>query len=420
MKPLRIFSCVTVDVESHYPMRFSWKDIGEIYIALTKKRMPLKDHIFIWFIAFFVCAHFENDLAEHGIPPKFGVRSLCLFAAWALFLWGVIHNKKGKEAITGAFFEFMLKRDYTIKDSDWLMHFLDSGGLFFDDTKRKAIIVLSSFDKNDVAACSVFVDYLQHAISKKQYDPLLVTIVKTASAYLTSARSNEHALALLENFDKALPAWEGIAAKYNGGSSLKYWEVAKQKVRVAIKKVRDPNERQYCTEAVEAFIDSANEAGAALVASILAMPIPARVVEVDKAAGKSLRAAMQDPGGRPKKTAGGAKVPTQAEMAVAFGEPCNEEMIANWEARAAGKRRGANPPDALYKGERIVYSAELRLNPTPDNKNRLAALITEFQSRHRFKAAVGEKAKIIHARSEETSYRMQHPDGRVRTQNRGD
>lgn len=40
-----------------------------------------------------------------------------------------------------------------------------------------------------------------------------------------------------------------------------------------------------------------------------------KCVEVDKSAGKSLRAALQDPGGRPQKTHCGAKVMTQAEMA---------------------------------------------------------------------------------------------------------
>lgn len=130
-------------------------------------------------------------------------------------------------------------------------------------------------------------------------------------------------------------------------------------------------------------------------------PIDVNVVSVAPSAGKSLRAAMKDPGGRPKKTNGGSKIMTQAEMAEAFGAPCNEEMVANWEARAAGKKRGSNPPDAIYNGERIVYSAELRLNPTPDNKNRLAALIAEYQSRHRVKEAVDRK-NTLHMKSPET------------------
>ena len=129
-------------------------------------------------------------------------------------------------------------------------------------------------------------------------------------------------------------------------------------------------------------------------------PLDARLVDVAPSAAKGLRAAMKDPGGRPKKTKGGAKVMTQDEMATAFGSPCNEAMISNREARAAGKKRGANPPDVLYNGERIIYSSELRLNPTPDNQNRLSALITEFQSRHRIKEAIGKKA--LHMKSSET------------------
>lgn len=75
-------------------------------------------------------------------------------------------------------------------------------------------------------------------------------------------------------------------------------------------------------------------------------------------------------------------------------------MVANWEARAAGKKRGANPPDVLYQGERIVYTAELRRNPTPDNQKRLTALIGEFQSRHRIRKAV--RVKTLHMKSPET------------------
>ena len=137
-----------------------------------------------------------------------------------------------------------------------------------------------------------------------------------------------------------------------------------------------------------------------LVAGTRDHPLNVRLVDVDPSAGKSLRAALKDPGGRPPKTHGSAKVMTQAEMAIAFGSPCNENMVNGWEARAAGKKRGANPPNTLYNGERIIYSAELRLNPTPDNQKRLTALISEFQSRHRIKEAIGEKAR--HFKSPET------------------
>lgn len=126
---------------------------------------------------------------------------------------------------------------------------------------------------------------------------------------------------------------------------------------------------------------------------------------------------LKNKGGRPPKTIGGAKVMTQAEMAVSFGKPCNEQMVANWEARAAGKKRGANPPDAVYKGERIIYSAELRLNPTPDNKNRLSALVAEFQSRHRIKGAI--RCKALHMKSPETLARSSgRIDASIREQSR--
>ena len=151
---------------------------------------------------------------------------------------------------------------------------------------------------------------------------------------------------------------------------------------------------------IEARIGSNTSKRDAALDQLLRESISVRLVDVAPSAGKSLRAALKDPGGRPPKTHGGAKVMTQAEMATAFGEPCNENMVNGWEARAAGKKRGANPPDTLYNGERIIYSAELRTNPTPDNENRLSALIAEFQSRHRIKDAIGEKAR--HFKSPET------------------
>ena len=160
------------------------------------------------------------------------------------------------------------------------------------------------------------------------------------------------------------------------------------------------NERKKPNPRLQTDKSSDDNLSEKIVAKLIKHPLPARLVDVDPSAGKGLRTALKDPGGRPKKTNGGAKVMTQAEMAVAFGAPCNENMVNGWEARAAGKKRGANPPDAIYNDERIIYSAELRLNPTPDNTKRLSALITEFQSRHRIKDAIGEKAR--HMKSPET------------------
>lgn len=138
-------------------------------------------------------------------------------------------------------------------------------------------------------------------------------------------------------------------------------------------------------------------------------PIPVILAGVMPDAGKTLYMAMKDRGGRPSKPSNGAHVMTQAEVANAFGEPCNKEMVANWEARARGAKRGANPPDAIYKGERIHYSADLRTNQTPDNTNRLSALISEFQSRHRIKKAI--KEKLVHHKTDETLYRMTSKSG---------
>ena len=131
-------------------------------------------------------------------------------------------------------------------------------------------------------------------------------------------------------------------------------------------------------------------------------PLPARLVDVAPSAGKGLRAALKDPGGRPKKKSGGTKIATQGEMATSFGTPCTESKISNWEAyERTNGQRGSRPFGFVTKdGERIIYSAELRLNPTPDNEKRLTALIAEFQSRHRIKDAIGEKA--LHMKSPET------------------
>ena len=157
-----------------------------------------------------------------------------------------------------------------------------------------------------------------------------------------------------------------------------------------------------------------NTIAKAVAEEIRKEPLDTRVIDVATSAGKSLRAALKDPGGRPEKADGVAMVMTQSEMAQAFGEPCNTQMIANWEARAAGKKRGANPPDAEYKGERIVYSAEIRTNPTPENKIRLSVLIAEFQARHRIKSFIGQKT--VHMKSAETLARA---SGQIDSANRG-
>lgn len=111
---------------------------------------------------------------------------------------------------------------------------------------------------------------------------------------------------------------------------------------------------------------------------------------------------------------------TQPQIAAMFGPPCNDDKVANWESKARGSDRGAVPPSAMYKGRLESYREELRKFPIGENVEILAAIIEQYKATEGVKAAVGEKAKIVHARSEETSYRMQHPDGRVRTQNRGD
>ena len=139
-----------------------------------------------------------------------------------------------------------------------------------------------------------------------------------------------------------------------------------------------------------------------VITEIRKQPLDARLVDVAPSAGKPLRAAMKDPGGRPKKKSGGTKIATQGETAISFGAPCTESKIANWEAyERTNGQRGSRPFGFITKdGERIIYSAELRTNPTPDNGKRLTALIAEFQSRHRIKEAIGEKAH--HFKSPET------------------
>ena len=406
MKPLRVFSCVKVDVESHFPMQFSWHDIAEIHLALFKKKISFRNHLFAWFITKVLCIKLEEDLEKANIPPKYGVRSLCLLTSLAITAWNAIDTADDVK-IPSDLFRFFFKREFTIKNDKWLTRFLESRGQFFDDTRKKATIVLSTIDKHDIAACSLIAQHFHTAVHKKQYDPMLISLIDSVCKIL-DADPSRFTVVLFENFDKALPAWEKIAAQYDGGSSLKYWGVVKQKVRAVIEKLRNPNERQYVADDVESFIDSANEAGAAFVASIIAdkehptQPIDANIVSVAPSAGISLRAALKDPGGRPKKKSSGTKIATQGEMATSFGAPCTEDKIANWEAyERTNGQRGSRPFGFITKdGERIIYSAELRLNPTPDNQKRLTALMAEFQSRHRIKEAVGEKA--LHMKSAET------------------
>jgi len=151
-------------------------------------------------------------------------------------------------------------------------------------------------------------------------------------------------------------------------------------------------------------------------------PLPAVVVEVSPLVVNQLSDAFvekcKSKGGRPKRSKRDGNYLSQGDVAKMFGKPCNTNMVANWERyHRTNQSKGAKPPSASVNGKWESYRAELRENCTGDNHEILAAIIETFKSCHTIKHAVKTR-QVVHAANEETLYRMQHPDGRIRTENR--
>jgi len=150
-------------------------------------------------------------------------------------------------------------------------------------------------------------------------------------------------------------------------------------------------------------------------------PVEAVVVEVTPAVreelGAASAAAIKNKGGRPKRSKRDGNYLSQGDMAMMFGPPCNADTVSNWErfVRTNGQA-GAQPPSATVDGERVSYTPELRENYTGKNCVILAKIIEAYKSCHAVKTRIGTE-KLLHARNDETLYRMQHPDGRIRTEN---
>ena len=144
-------------------------------------------------------------------------------------------------------------------------------------------------------------------------------------------------------------------------------------------------------------------------------PVAAKIVAVEDAAREEIAAevakAVKNKGGRPRKSERAADAMTQKEVAIMFntacgGEVCNESMVSNWESftRTEG-RRGATPPEGMYGGRAVVYTADLRKHPTPENKAILAAIIERFRSTRAVKDGI-KSAQTTHYKSEESLHRM--------------
>lgn len=132
---------------------------------------------------------------------------------------------------------------------------------------------------------------------------------------------------------------------------------------------------------------------------------------VKEALGKEVAKAVKNKGGRPRKAERAADTMTQKEVAIMFntacgGDVCNESMVSNWEsfARTEG-RRGATPPEGVYGGRAVAYTADLRKHPTPENKAILAAIIERFRSTRAVKDGI-KNAQTTHYKSEESLHRM--------------
>lgn len=144
-------------------------------------------------------------------------------------------------------------------------------------------------------------------------------------------------------------------------------------------------------------------------------PAEVRVVAVGESAseelGKAIAKAVKNKGGRPRKKDRSADAMTQNEVAIMFNaacgaEVCNESMVSNWESftRTEG-RRGATPPEGTYGGRAVVYTADLRKHPTPENKAILAAIIERYRSTKAVKDGI-KSAQKTRYKSEESLHRM--------------
>lgn len=134
------------------------------------------------------------------------------------------------------------------------------------------------------------------------------------------------------------------------------------------------------------------------IASSLQRPVT--VNGLTKEGGKALREAVKDKGGPTAKSTGALPKLTQKEVALMFGSPCNEDMVANWEAydKTNGKR-GSLPPSANYNGKSYSYTQVLRVETTAENKAILAAIVEEYKKTQSVKDGIKE---FTHFKSEET------------------
>lgn len=138
-----------------------------------------------------------------------------------------------------------------------------------------------------------------------------------------------------------------------------------------------------------------------VITEIRKQPLDTRLVDVAPSAGKSLRAALKDPGGRPKKTTHGAEHYTQKAFAAMLNTACNcksftVNIIHDWE------HGRSEIPFAWIDGERMTYSAEIRKFPSKGNNRAiLEAIIKELKTGHWVAKSVLQK-DTRHFKSAET------------------
>lgn len=175
-----------------------------------------------------------------------------------------------------------------------------------------------------------------------------------------------------------------------------------------------PQSRPLLNRMVEAMIDAVTRLEIDIkFAPTEVAPVPAYITGISKEGGKALRSEMKDKGGRTVQPKGAVKKLTQKEVAELFGPPCNADMVGNWEAYENSKgERGAMPPCAKYNGKLYAYSQDLRIDPSKENKAKLAVLVEEYRKTQGVKDGI---KKFTHFKSEESLARAA---GRVGTGSR--
>lgn len=262
MRPLNIFASISVDVSDCCPTRISMRDVEEIWFAVTKKRIGFFNRIFWWMIVNWMTADLEERVKRLNIPRKYGVRSLCLLFALVNSVW----SKVGQKDVSAVILTMACKRKYTVEDEGWWTLFAKHGGLVFDDTWRKALIVLGTFDEYDAKVCAIVSEFVGR-YDQDKYHPVIRASVKLVANLLKLdlAGIGRGAFSNLDGIAKVMMR---LASKYDFPRAVEQWAIVEQKRERVLAALSGECPARDIAEEIDVLIDCVNQAGAATFAAI--------------------------------------------------------------------------------------------------------------------------------------------------------